>query len=62
MALEYLVQDLHERCIFVKPDPAIQWGEVTLGVVVLFVSRGMGDYVRPITNSAGWVGRVIQGA
>jgi subfamily B ATP-binding cassette protein MsbA len=57
-ALAYLVKTFMSGA-FVKPDPAIQW-EVPLGVVVLFVLRGIGDYVANYYPS--WVGRqVIKG-
>jgi ATP-binding cassette, subfamily B, bacterial MsbA len=57
-ALAFLVKTFMSGA-FVKPDPAIQW-EVPVGVVVLFVLRGIGDYVANYYPS--WVGRqVIKG-
>ncbi len=57
-ALAYLVKTFMSGA-FVKKDPAIQW-EIPIGVVVLFVLRGIGDYVANYYPS--WVGRqVIKG-
>jgi hypothetical protein len=42
-ALAYLVKTFMSGA-FVKRDPAILW-EIPAGVVVLFVMRGIGDYV-----------------
>ena len=57
-ALAYLVKTFMSGA-FVKRDPAIQW-EIPVGVVVLFVLRGVGDYVANYYPS--WVGRqVIKG-
>jgi ATP-binding cassette, subfamily B, bacterial MsbA len=54
-ALAYLVKTFMSGA-FVKRDPAIQW-EIPLGVVVLFVLRGLGDYVANYFPS--WVGRQV---
>jgi len=57
-ALAYLVKTFMSGA-FVKRDPAILW-EIPVGVVVLFVMRGIGDYVANYFPS--WVGRqVIKG-
>ena len=57
-ALAYLVKTFMSGA-FVKRDPAILW-EIPAGVVVLFVMRGIGDYVANYYPS--WVGRqVIKG-
>ena len=57
-ALAYLVKTFMSGA-FVKRDPAILW-EIPAGVVVLFVMRGIGDYVANYFPS--WVGRqVIKG-
>ncbi|MDB6082292.1 MAG: lipid transporter ATP-binding/permease [Gammaproteobacteria bacterium] len=54
-ALAYLVKTFMSGA-FVKKDPAIQW-EIPLGVVVLFMLRGIGDYVANYFPT--WVGRQI---
>ncbi len=41
---------------FVKPDPRVLW-LVPVGVLTLFLSRGIGDYVA--TYFPGWVGRQV---
>ena len=57
-SLAYLVKTFMSGA-FVKRDPAILW-EIPAGVVVLFVMRGIGDYVANYYPS--WVGRqVIKG-
>ena len=57
-ALAYLVKTFMSGA-FVKRDPAIQW-EIPVGVVALFVLRGVGDFVANYYPS--WVGRqVIKG-
>jgi subfamily B ATP-binding cassette protein MsbA len=57
-ALAYLVKTFMSGA-FVKKDPAIQW-QIPGGVVILFVLRGIGDYVANYYPS--WVGRqVIKG-
>jgi subfamily B ATP-binding cassette protein MsbA len=57
-ALAYLVKTFMSGA-FVKKDPAIQW-QIPVGVFVLFVLRGIGDYVANYYPS--WVGRqVIKG-
>jgi ATP-binding cassette, subfamily B, bacterial MsbA len=57
-ALAYLVKTFMSGA-FVKRDPAILW-QIPAGVVVLFVMRGIGDYVANYFPS--WVGRqVIKG-
>ena len=57
-ALAYLVKTFMSGA-FVKRDPAILW-QIPAGVVVLFVMRGIGDYVANYYPS--WVGRqVIKG-
>jgi subfamily B ATP-binding cassette protein MsbA len=57
-ALAYLVKTFMSGA-FVKRDPAILW-EIPAGVVVLFVMRGIGDFVANYYPS--WVGRqVIKG-
>ncbi len=58
MGLVYLVQSFL-KWAFVTRDPRVLWA-VPLGVVVLFVVRGVGDYVGNYYPS--WVGRqVIKG-
>jgi subfamily B ATP-binding cassette protein MsbA len=54
-ALAYLVKTFMSGA-FVKRDPAILW-EIPAGVVVLFVMRGIGDYVANYYPS--WVGRQV---
>ncbi|MFM7397283.1 MAG: lipid A export permease/ATP-binding protein MsbA [Gammaproteobacteria bacterium] len=54
-ALAYLVQRFLGGA-FVKPDPRILWA-IPLGAVVLFIARGLGDYVS--NYFPGWVGRQI---
>ncbi len=57
-ALAYLVKTFMSGA-FVNRDPAILW-QIPIGVVVLFVLRGLGDYVANYYPS--WVGRqVIKG-
>jgi ATP-binding cassette, subfamily B, bacterial MsbA len=57
-ALVYLVKTFLNGA-FINHNPKIQW-EVPIGVVVLFASRGVGDYVQSYFPS--WVGRqVIKG-
>jgi len=58
VAQVYLVRDFL-RGAFVVKNPAVLW-EVPVGVVVLFILRGIGDYVQSYFPS--WVGRqVIKG-
>lgn len=54
-ALAYLVQRFLGGA-FVEPDPRIIWA-IPLGAIVLFVARGLGDYVS--NYFPGWVGRQI---
>ena len=54
-ALAYLVKSFFKGAFVVK-DPRILW-EIPLGVVVLFMLRGIGDYVANYYPS--WVGRQV---
>ena len=57
-ALAYLVKTFMSGA-FVKRDPAILW-QIPVGVVALFMMRGIGDFVANYYPS--WVGRqVIKG-
>jgi subfamily B ATP-binding cassette protein MsbA len=54
-ALAYLIQRFLGGA-FVEPDPRIIWA-IPLGAIVLFMVRGVGDYVS--NYFPGWVGRQI---
>ena len=54
-ALAFLVQKFLAGA-FVEPDPRIVWA-IPLGAVVLFLLRGIGDYVS--NYFPGWVGRQV---
>ena len=54
-AIAYLVQKFLGGA-FVEPDPRILWA-IPLGAIVLFLLRGIGDYVS--NYFPGWVGRQI---
>jgi subfamily B ATP-binding cassette protein MsbA len=54
-AIAYLVQRFLGGA-FVEPDPRILWA-IPLGAIVLFLLRGIGDYVS--NYFPGWVGRQI---
>jgi len=55
LALAYLVKTFFKGAFVIK-DPRILW-EIPLGVVALFVLRGIGDYVANYYPS--WVGRQV---